>query len=646
MSTTRPNSIQTENGLGRMVNVFHHQGISNYLDGEDVIRLLQCGSTRLNRTLRREAVALRFAEWHTRFTNMFRLFRFLAEYFPNMNTLKLDVWCTHGFTSLSHEIETSDPTTNELDALKHVRFPNLTRIIVREEKDNLAATNLARFFNSMAHATSDIFPILRTLHISCSSTVRYDANVSAFVHYTPASVTRLKLEIIAFTRAVTDFDIQDARSNKPVLSLESLSLKLRTTPRWGILASAYNMNDLVKLVLHLPVGAELDTAILPRSLRHLDIGTGGHLINAWHSLTNPPKRSIIHIKNAPAYLESMTLYNVDVMMHEHLPPMLQQFILNRVTVRDDDKFIVIASLPRNLKQVHIRLIHHQNSMVAMDHYLFSELMNRPREEVESAIKQWPARLLFIVDTFIADWLCSYAHMPEIGLFVTHSHSYDSYYSIHQYALTKDDGIDIARRETLAALAAIASQTNPLLKAVAQSPSHKPIENVIETGALADVDVMTIRENESYFILHGELDMTRFVLQYPNNMVDIVSVCARMRHLDIEVDAYQNMDAILSCLPRSLRTLAISFAQSSKPSRFNILLLNSDMRIRHLELRGLSLDPVSLTQFVDTIKSVPTCDQLVLTVSIMTTNIHGQHIIRAHTVHCHSVHADTLSEFFK
>ena len=642
-----------------MVNVFHHQGISKYLDAEDMIRLLQCGSSRLNRVLRTEAVALRFSEWHTRFADMFRLFRFLAKYFSRMYRLEMDFRSDYGVAFLSHKIPPRNLCMEELDDLMRICFPNLAHLIVRETQDNLVLVHLARFFNSMEHATTTIFPILQTFHIDgfCVDKENYDAAVYAFVNYTPVSVTCLKLQLLSYDKSTHHFDIKAARADKPKISLASLTLKLRDTPCWDSIATAYNLNDLVVLNIHLPeMNHAFECGILPKSLQHLEIGGVMDAVTASlvFGVSNAPKRSIIHIKNAPIYLESMTFYNIDVVMQQPLPSMLSSFRAYYGTVvHDEQNFIAIPLLPRNLTMLRLDTLSRTKSSGMLD-YLFVHLMHQAREYVESVLKQWPPRLSLLVDRTTADWLCPFAHMPELALITTTSQSYDDFCSIHQYALAKDDNMDMIRRRTLEELAAVALQSNPHLR-TETSIAPRSFTTMIETVVFANVEAlaMSYDDNTVDLTLCGESESRTFTLENDNDIFGIIPTCVHLRHLVIQVSAHHNMDAILSSLPCALHTLAVSFTRDSLPSIFNIKQLNAKMRLRYLDLAGLLLDPASLTQLVRDIKAVPLYDQPVLSTTIASARGHTQRAVaevRARpiaihiAVHCHSVDASTLESY--
>ena len=647
-----------ENGLVKLVDVFHQHCISGYLDGEDVIRLSQCGSKRLNRTLRREAVALRFSTWHTRFTNMFRLFCFLAEYFPHVGELEMDfVGEFSHWPRLTQEVGTGDPqpSAEMMNKLTNTSLPNLSCIVAREHNYNLVSIYLARFFNTMADRTTTIFPLLQTLIVQCDASSKYDEHVNAFIHYTPASVSCLKLDFLDDVRRplIVNFDTTNARGGRgiPKLSLSSLQLKLAESLPWTALESAYNLADLTSLEL---IGHEkiaLDCGILPRLLRHLKIS---FVAAQTHSDFQNGGRSVVHFRNAPPRLETVILYTVEqVVMHEVLPSTLQVFeIGSRTILTDNDGFITIPFLPTRLKSLPRcnYASRDLDRLSSLSEHLLRRLMHQSREQVESVLKHLPPHLPIVVDYSIAEWLRSFTHMPQLKT-IAITTPLKICTTIYRYAIEVDGGMDVDKRQALEVLAEEALMLHVSFKHVNGTPRKAPLQlrssEPHSLAMLAGVAILTIHGEISkpgfncYVGLHDKLEARTRCAFDSSDALGIISACTRLQHLCVTLGKYDDLDAVLSHLPRTLRTLAITSAVGGTMARTNISLLHPEMQLRQLNIKGVFFEAPAVAQLINDIKSIKSFNQLVLSVTLSREINDIRRDISTVTVHCHSVNVDAL-----
>jgi len=390
----------TNDGLSRLGDLFGYNGISKYLDGEDVINLLQCGSRRINWTFKHEAISLRFSTtWHTRFTNMMRFFRFLAEYFSALHALEFDFVYARCPTRFSHEIGKPSMCAKSVRAFKKdVFFPKLLHVIVRECGDALVVIPMARFFNAIQDDTSTIFPVLQTLHVTWSSTNdRYKQAFMAFAAHTPESVTSLALDIglnshynAPNSNRDDRYTIKAVRRNRLRLPLFSLKLHVYDdTLQWHSLESHYKLDDLVKLDLRTEHKIVLDCSVLPRSLQLLSIEC-----QIAPSVIRATGCSVIHLENAPPSLEEMVFLRAfDIMVRSALPPQLQSFKARTSTLHDYQGNMSISLLPRGLQLLDCDVIQgaHNGVPMRMCEYLFGDLVHRNRDYNECMVRNMVQR---------------------------------------------------------------------------------------------------------------------------------------------------------------------------------------------------------------------------------------------------------------
>lgn len=661
-------------GLSRLRGVFHCHGISKYLDGDDMIRLLQCGSRQLNKCiLNQEAVALHFTTWHTRFTNMFRLFRFLAEYFSHVRVLEMDFSHGHNPAYLTHAIGNKDDAhTGTLlqQAFEHISFPNLFRLTVHEMENKLVTIYVARFFNAILQhttiTTTVMFPALQTLHIYCAqrSLDSYNECVSAFVHHTPSSVTRLELRLVSdhltMSEVREEFPIVEIRRDKPKLSLESLTLILNDNLHWDALVSAYDLNNLVNLNLQLYANVEFNCSVLPRSLQHLAIRVLVDSNDGWRRLglinhTNTvADKSIVHLRNLPPQLETMNVTGVhEIIMHHALPTTLRVFYMSQsAIVFDYADNLNIPSIPRGLNAMAPNRIKNSNgALVCMSEHLLGDLLRHQNHDyVESILKRLPPHLpIFVNSVEIADRLCAFVHLRELAMLTMTSIAY-RIETVYQYAIEKDKDMDATKRQALEALSTRALQLNPIFSRFAFSltPPSKPhifnAQNMHEPetrALLAQIDLLDIGASSSTFRVRGKTKRKPFILQ-DITVFEFISACVQLEYLDISINDGSNVDVLSVCLPHTLQTLTIFCNQKiTTETLVDVKRMHPDMRLRYLKLKGFMVDIPTFTNLVHNVKSIPSHHQLVLSATVICHSESTVLSIDDIIVHCHSIDVDTL-----
>lgn len=646
-------SSTSECDLVGLKDAFHLYGITKYLDGDDVIHLLQCGSKQMNRTLKRESVALRFTTWHTRFLNALRLFQFLAEYFPHLAALEMNFLNTQPL-SLDHKVNDDDDDVTTSSTLFGLPpFPNLSSLIIRERGDKLSALYMARFFKSAKCSTSVLFPALRTLNVVCSPQSLIDYNDSmGFLHYTPASVTCLDLHLkpnIFASNVNADITIADVRQNEPLLSLKSLTLSLYKNIRVDDFALAYNLSNLVDLNLNFCVNAiEFDCSVLPRFLQHLQI-----------SVTVPMRHgqvttaaSNVHFRNPPPHLVTMRFYGFsELIMHDALPSDLEEIHLDMGLIMDDSAGkISILSLPPKLKAFFTHFIKSGDVMLLFNEYIFYNLLNQPYDYAKAMLKHLPSRLpIYIKTAELIKWISRFHYLEELAMIrLTCS---ERILNVYQYFLeTHHTDLDADKRQELERLSHRALQMLDdnkarqyvLLSRVPVELNAQKLVDVATLEQLATFNQIIFNVNEMFTTSH---DNQQFEIKcsHPVTPLHVIHLCTRMKNLDFHVGnkAFVVND-LLALLPRTLQTLRLSFGMRIIDNAINFKMLNPDTHLKYVEITGLLIDIPIFAQWVEEIKSIKSLNQLVLSANVIVSSVGPAMTNCAHVnVHCHSVDIGAL-----